>query len=125
MIMSIDDLETFKPRALRWASNFDAVCYLDSNGFKDTYSKYDTLIAVGVKDELVADASNAFEQLETFRKKNPGWMTGFLGYDLKNEIESLTSSNTDHLNFPDLYFFVPQYLIIINADEVEIIADNP
>jgi len=124
MTRSIHDIKIFKQKALQWASAFEAVCYLDSNGFKDAYSKFDTLIAAGAKKELAAYAGNAFDQLETFRKQNPGWITGFFGYDLKNEIENLSSSNPDRLHFPDLYFFVPQYLIIINGGQVEIIADD-
>jgi para-aminobenzoate synthetase component 1 len=125
MIVHIDNLPVFKQKALQWASCFDAVCYLESNLFNDPYSKFDTLIAAGVKNELTAYSGNAFEQLEGFRKENAGWITGFLGYDLKNEIENLTSLNTDHLNFPDLYFFAPKYIITIKGNEVEIEADNP
>ncbi len=124
MIKSPINLQTFKQKALQWAAAFDAVCYLDSNGFKDNYSKFDTLIAVGPKDEITSNAGDAFDELAAFRKKHPGYVTGFFGYDLKNEVEHLSSSNADHLNFPDLYFFAPQYIIIINGNEVEIIADD-
>ena len=125
MITSIENIRNFKRKALQWASTFDVCCYLDSNNFKDKYSKFDALIAIGVKDEVKANAGIAFDELEKFRSKHPGWMTGFLGYDLKNEVEELTSGNTDQLQFPDLYFFVPQYLIIVKDDEAEIIAEDP
>ncbi len=125
MVQLVNNSQAFKAKALKWASSFDAFCYLDSNNFNDPYSKFDTLIAIGAKDEIIANAGNAFEELEKFRKKHPDWMTGFFGYDLKNETENLTSSNIDHLNFPDLYFFVPQYLILFKGNEVEIIADDP
>jgi para-aminobenzoate synthetase component 1 len=124
MIKQVNDIQVFKQKALQWASTFDAVCYLDSNGFKDSYSKFDTLIAIGAKNELTVNSGNAFEQLDTFLERNPSWVTGFFGYDLKNEVENLSSSNADHLHFPGLYFFVPQYIIIIKGNEVEIIADN-
>ncbi len=100
-------------------------CYLDSNEFDDNYSKFDALIAVGVKAEVAAETGSAFEQLQNFRKQNPGWMTGFFTYDLKNEIEDLNSENHDGLGFPGLYFFVPQYLLIFQKNKVEIIADDP
>ena len=119
------NLSDFKQKALQWACKFDAVCYLDSNNFSDPYSKFDTLIAIGAKQDIVANSGNAFEQLSKFRKANPGWITGFFGYDLKNELEKLTSNNIDHLNFPDLYFFAPKYLIIIKGDDIDIIADKP
>lgn len=125
VITQVNDLQQFKRKALQWACTFDAVCYLDSNNFSDPYSKFDTLIAVGAKHEITVDAGNAFEQLATFREANPGWLTGFFGYDLKNELENLSSSNIDRLDFPDLYFFVPEYLILIIGDNIEIIADNP
>jgi para-aminobenzoate synthetase component 1 len=125
VIKSINDPLVFKTQALQWASSFDVFCLFDSNNFIDPYAKFDALIAIGAKDELTANAGAAFEQLEQFRKKHPGWMTGFFGYDLKNEIENLSSSNIDHLHFPDLFFFVPQYLILIRGTEIEIIAGNP
>jgi para-aminobenzoate synthetase component I len=125
VIKQIANQQDFKAKALQWASSFDVFCYLDSNNFKDPYSKLDTLISVGIKEEMTANAGTAFDKLEKFRKKHPGWMTGFLGYDLKNEIENLTSAHPDHLSFPDLYFFVPQYLIIIKDNQIEIIGDGP
>ena len=125
MITNTNDLQKFKQQALQWACVFDAICYLDSNNFNDPYSKFDALIAVGAKQELVAESGNAFDLLSKFREANLGWMTGFFSYDLKNELEQLTSSNTDQLEFPGLYFFVPKYLIIIKGDEIELLADNP
>jgi para-aminobenzoate synthetase component 1 len=125
VIKTIDDPLIFKSNALQWASSFDTFCYLDSKAFTDPYSKFDTLIAVGAKDEIVAHAGNAFVELEKFRSRNQGWIAGFFGYDLKNETEQLSSNNGDCLNFPDLYFFVPQYLILIKGHAVEIIADDP
>ena len=124
VIIQVADPESFKRKALQWASAFDVCCYLDSNNFTDPYSKFDTLIAAGVKADIVAGTGTAFEKLEQFRRQHPGWITGFFTYDLKNEIENVTSENPDHLQFPDLYFFVPQYLIIIRGNEVEIIADD-
>ncbi|RZL97907.1 MAG: anthranilate synthase component I family protein, partial [Pedobacter sp.] len=48
------------------------------------------------------------------------WIFGLLGYDLKNEIENLDSQKTDHLRFPDLFFFVPRHLLLIQGNEVTI-----
>lgn len=125
VIKKINDPQNFKLKALHWASSCKVFCYLDSNGFVDPYSKFDCLIAAGAKNELVARSGKAFDELDAFRKKNPGWLPGFFGYDLKNETENLSSLNADNLHFPDLYFFVPQYLILIKGNEIEIIADDP
>jgi para-aminobenzoate synthetase component 1 len=124
VIYKVTDLHLFKQKALQWAATFSSCCYLDSNSYHDTYSKFDTLITAGVRDSLTADAGNAFNTLEAFRAKYPGWLTGFFSYDLKNEIEQLTSDNLDYLYFPDLYFFAPRHLILINGDNVEITSDD-
>ncbi|GAA4103723.1 anthranilate synthase component I family protein [Mucilaginibacter panaciglaebae] len=122
MILQITDLDLFKQKALQWAAGFDACSYLDSNSFNDPYSKFDTLIAAGIKDGITLNTGKAFSELEKFRKMHPGWLTGFFSYDLKNEVEQLSSENQDHLHFPDLFFFAPQNLILINNGLVEIIA---
>lgn len=124
MKIRVDDLQQFKQKALQWASSFDVFCCLDSNNFNDKYSKFDFLLAVGVKAELVVQTGSAFEKLEKFKAQNPGWITGFLTYDLKNEIESLESNKPDHLLFPGLYFFSPQHIVVIKNNEAEIISDT-
>ena len=125
MIIPVTDPELFKQKALHWASSYDVFCYLDSNNFSDKYSKFDLLLAVGIKDELITAHGSPFEVLKSFRTKNPGWVTGFLTYDLKNKIEKLESNNPDHLLFPDLYFFAPKHLLIVKGAKLEIISDDP
>ncbi|MBD1394537.1 anthranilate synthase component I family protein [Mucilaginibacter glaciei] len=120
MNIKVINIPLFKQKALQWAAKFDTACYLDSNNFTDPYGKFDTLIAVGKKAEITANTGNAFEQLEKFREDNPGFIFGFFGYDLKNEIEDLQSSNHYGLNFPDLYFFAPEIIISIKGNAVEI-----
>ncbi|QQL51552.1 anthranilate synthase component I family protein [Mucilaginibacter ginkgonis] len=120
-----NDITLFKKKALQWASSFEVCCYLDSNSFADKYSKFDALIAAGVKRELTAKVGNAFDQLQQFHKTNAQeWRAGFLTYDLKNELENLQSDNLDGLDFPEAYFFVPQHLIRIHGSEIEILSDK-
>lgn len=118
------NLSPFKQKALQWANSFDVAVCLDSNSFTDQYSKFETLIAVGVKHELICNAGAAFEQLEKFRQKNVGWVLGCLTYDLKNEIEDLSSNNPDQLQFPEMHFFVPEHVIIIRESGIELISDD-
>ncbi len=124
MIFRPDNIRLFQQKALQWASMFEVCCCLDANRFTDRYTKFDMLIAAGVRDSITAGAGNAFEQLQQFRTRNPGWCTGFLGYDLKNELEELSSGNPDDLHFPDLFFFAPRHLIIIRGQEAEILSDD-
>jgi para-aminobenzoate synthetase component 1 len=124
MTFHSDNIALFKQKSLQWATLFEVCCCLESNEFKDPYSQFDALIAVGVKADIRANTGDAFAQLKQFRQAHAGWITGFMGYDLKNELEAMTSSNPDFLQFPDLYFFVPEHLIFIRGNEVEIHAAN-
>ncbi|MVN89879.1 anthranilate synthase component I family protein [Mucilaginibacter aquatilis] len=124
MKFEIADIPLFKQKALQWAANHEVCSCLDSNSHSNSYSKFDALIAAGVKSELIASAGDAFNKLNQFRQQHTGWLTGFLGYDLKNETEQLYSVHTDNLHFPDLYFFEPEHLIIIKGEVIEILSDN-
>ncbi|WP_316815900.1 anthranilate synthase component I family protein [Pedobacter nyackensis] len=119
--MRVQHLPSFKQKALKWAASAEVCCILDSNGYTDRYSKYDLLIAVGANEELNAKSAFKFEELKTFYDRHKNWMFGLLSYELKNEVEELESANPDHLGFPELFFFVPKYLITIKGDDVEVL----
>lgn len=119
--MRVQDLHSFKQKALAWAAAFDVCCVLDSNSYNDPYGSFDLIVAAGVKKELNARSAHKFDELKAFHEQHPDWMFGLLGYDLKNETERLSSSNPDQLNFPDLFFFIPQYLIAIKNGIAEVL----
>jgi len=49
---------------------------------------------------------------------------GHLGYDLKNEIESVTSSYKSRHGFPDIFFFEPKIIIRLSEKEMEIESEE-
>ena len=125
MQVTIHDVDDFKRKALAFSNQFEICCLLDSNQYQDPYSKFDLLFAIDYIDKIeTKKVNNSFEQLEAFKLKNRGWLFGGLGYDLKNEIEDLTSKNEDHLNFPDLFFFAPKHLLILKGNQLEIVSDD-
>lgn len=84
-------------------TNLDTtLAYLCSNGAGPD------LLAWGADEELSLDAKDvkSFQLLQEFHDRH-GWVFGFLGYDLKNSLEALESSNTDRIGMPDGYFFKP------------------
>jgi para-aminobenzoate synthetase component 1 len=118
------NISDFKQKALHWANQFEVCCLLDSNHYKDAYSAYDFIIAVGANHELKCATGNAFNQLKSFYTTYKQWIFGFFSYDLKNEIEDLQSNNADGLTFPDLYFFVPKYLIAFKEGKAEVLIGD-
>ncbi|MCX2574619.1 anthranilate synthase component I family protein [Pedobacter sandarakinus] len=115
------NISDFKLKALYWANQFDVCCLLDSNQYQDAYSAYEFIIAADVQAELKTNCGTAFEQLKVFYDIHKTWLFGFFSYDLKNEIEKLHSANADRLAFPDLYFFVPKYLIGVKDGKGEVL----
>lgn len=120
------DRSLFEAKALQWAQQFEQVCYFQSNGYTDIYSSIASLLAVGAQAVFESDGTQTFAKLEHFKTKHPErWMLGFFGYDLKNELEELTTIQADHVGFPDAYFFIPKTVLKFSDLGVEIESSNP
>ncbi len=100
---------------LRARDRFSTACFLNSNGFaQDPYGGIPSALAIGVAEEVTASVggqTNAFTVLKEFSGKHEDWLFGFFSYDLKNQVERLTSENPDHIRFPLMHFFRPVILI--------------
>lgn len=127
-IVPPETLPALKKCLYAYANRFETAVCLDSNSNKAAcnYNRYEMLAGIGAKTTLkLENAAGAFEQLKQFQAQHNDWLLGYLGYDLKNGLEKLSSGNADGLDFPSLFFFVPQQLVSIKGNEVEIIADVP
>lgn len=126
-VYHVDDRTVFIQKALEWAVQFDSVCYLDSNQYFDSRGEgIDVFLAVGEADSFVSDGTDTFKKLQNFIDRHPAaWIPGFLGYDLKNEIENLASRHPNRIAFPDAYFFVPTVQLRIEQSRVEIQGTSP
>lgn len=60
--------------------------------------------------------SDPWDALKEFRKQSTGMIFGYLGYDLKNVNEQLTSRNRRLLDLPDLWFFEPKHLYLLDPE---------
>lgn len=116
--------DDFKSNLLSWASRFESVCYLNSNTLSNNsskdYSSFECIVAVDSIDEIIIDTKEAFVSLKNFHNRKNDWLFGFFSYDLKNEIEDLTSENFDGIKMPVMHFFQPKFIFIIKRDEVRI-----
>jgi len=115
----LKDPKIFKQKLFQWSSQFHEIAWLDSNNYPQTSTNYEALLAVEAFTALKTDYHGAFEQLKEYQDTTKDWIFGYLSYDLKNDLENLSSKNTDGLEFPDLYFFQPQKLILVGKDKVE------
>jgi para-aminobenzoate synthetase component 1 len=120
IIKHIENPFQFKQQLLIWAQQFREVVYLDSNDYPQQYSSYDCILAVDAFTSIKTDYHNAFEDLKQYQQVTKDWLFGYLSYDLKNDIEILNSNNFDGLDFPDLFFFQPKKLFLLNGNQLEI-----
>lgn len=67
-----------------------------------------TMFENGDIEEISGDP---WQVLSDFYKTQKDWMFGYLGYDLKNHLEDLSSSNEPLAETPEMYFFVPEFLL--------------
>ena len=119
---AVNNFTAFRNKMLNWANQFNIFCFLDNQQYSTDENAFECLLGVGARHTIHLHSGNAFESLKVFHKKYPGWLFGHLGYDLKNEIEAVTSTNTDIIGFEDGYFFVPETVIQVFKKHVRIIS---
>jgi para-aminobenzoate synthetase component 1 len=94
------------------------VAYLNSNDGSG-------LLAFGDGKRISAMTGMALHDLDLFieyHKKK--FIFGYLGYDLKNELEDLNSKNLDNKEFPDLFFWVPKYVVKLQGEHFEFVQGD-
>jgi len=67
-------------------------------------------ITIAEKGAPRTERGNPWSALKNFRKKHQDWLFGYMGYDLKNHLENLSSTNVDKVGAPDLFFMIPAFL---------------
>ena len=105
---------------LNWTKQFNIFCLLDNNQYNFSDPQFECLLAAGSVKTLQPLPGKAFEGLENFVHEQKDWVFGHLGYDLKNEIENLSSQNFDGIQFPDIFFFIPEIILILKKDTLDI-----
>jgi len=116
---SIENPKEFKKQILFWAQQFDVAVLLDSNTYQQNYSSFDFCLAADDITSIKTDYHNAFEKLKEYQTITKDYIFGYISYDVKNDIEQLSSKNFDGLDFADLYFFQPKKLIFINQNKAK------
>jgi para-aminobenzoate synthetase component 1 len=123
----IAGVSSIKENLLHYAKNFPRCCVLISNAWRNNSDcrflseeilsdwkgvnsdRSEMIVAVGSIDEIIP-AENSFETLNRFQKEKNDWLFGFFSYDLKNEVETLSSENFDGIGLPQMHFFQPKYI---------------
>lgn len=106
---------------LNWSSRFNICCFLDNNDYPTPYNRYEALLAVDALEYISRPAGSAFPALQKFHDTCQDWLFGHLAYDLNCETANLTPSlHADGIGFPDLYFFRPRVVMLLQPQQVQI-----
>jgi para-aminobenzoate synthetase component 1 len=119
--------EGFKLNIEALSEAYETLCVFDSNKKFNSSQQinYAQLVAIGAVRELdVLEAGKALAELQQFIDQKASWLFGYLGYDLKNEIENLSSLNADGLTIPLLHFFEPKFVLEVKENEIIIQYDD-
>lgn len=103
-----------KQQMLNWANQFSISLFLDSNGYKDRYSRYGCLMASGDNDVV-----NNLQDLQERHDGCQDWWFGHICYDYKNKLEPKLSSGKGYgtgWGRSELSFFNPKYVFHTNPD---------
>lgn len=113
-------LEEFRLKALAWAEQFTNVAYYNPNDIAYPHQGFKHFLGVSSNPALAFDEASSLKDLRKFIGEQDTLLCGYLGYDLKNQIEKLHSQNQDHINFPLLHFFQPELYIFFNIEYITI-----
>lgn len=120
----IKNIDHFADQLIRWSRNEKYSIVLRSNDIEFENSlnvnriHYQVLAAFGAL-EVFCPEDNYFESLRQ-ANENADWLFGYLSYDLKNEIERLSSNNIDKLQFPDILLFRPSIVFAVSNNNLTI-----
>lgn len=118
----IGDLDLFRKKLVGWASDFENFCILDSNSDKvegsriDKYASYDLLAGIGMINYIKPE-NDFFNSLKNYSGLINDWKFGHFNFDVKQETESITSSNHDFIGIPDMFFFQPTWVITLKNNK--------
>jgi len=102
-------------REFRFKSDFDVFALLANMAIEESHFAFyvNNLkhfeLALGAEQSIsITQSKGAFKKLIDFQRNSTNRIAGYLGYDLKNDLEDLQSKNSDELDFPEATFFEPR-----------------
>jgi para-aminobenzoate synthetase component 1 len=116
----IDDFHKTKQQMLYWVNQFSVCCFLDNNQYDFPLHTRECLAGAGLHSSTQDTVIQKLSHLRDFLGFGDDWVFGHLSYDLKNEIDNLQSLLADRTGFPDLFFFIPAYVLMLDEKQLQI-----
>jgi para-aminobenzoate synthetase component 1 len=121
----IDNVAEWRSQALSWAVSqpeWEFVALLNNNHIQYPNDPFPNRLFVGAKRVIsckdVSPGPDVFQRLYEAQQERPSYWVGYFGYDLKNQLEQLTSRNPRQFDFPDAYLVEPAWVIDFLEQEI-------
>ena len=105
---------------LNWSNSFSICSFLDSNQYHDRHQHYKCLAGVGSIRSVSTGVDAAFDQLRSFAKQQQDWLFGHFSFELSDALNQPVSLRENLIGFPLLHFYVPETVVLVHDDFVEI-----
>ncbi|GAA4459786.1 anthranilate synthase component I family protein [Nibrella saemangeumensis] len=117
--------DAWRWQAVAWAAtHFDYVTLFNNNHIPYPHGPFPNRLAFGARRMVAFTGTDDLQTLYRAHQEQPSWLVGYLGYDLKNQLEDLTSHHNDPLGFPEIFFYEPEYLLDFSDDDVTVYGDD-
>ncbi len=103
---------------LNWSKRFSICCFMDSHSYASAYSSVECIIGAGLQSGISFDS--VYEQINEWYQNTGDWMFGHFNYEYGAEYSSLNSPLAVQSSFPDSFLFVPQVVLILKSDQLQI-----
>jgi para-aminobenzoate synthetase component I len=119
-------MATLLEKLCRWANTYSYFTLLapQPSSSPYPYGTFPRKMAVGAKYLIPFDGKDDFETLKGVLSSKSGPWFGHFTYDLKNQLESLTSSHPDRIHHPLICFYQPQFLVDFDENMISITGEG-
>ena len=83
---SIEPFYNLNKKLLRWAQQYDTAVWLDSNKDEQTYTNFDSILAIDEFTSIKTDAEHAFEKLKEYQSITQDYLFGCLSYEDRKSV---------------------------------------
>ena len=112
----------FQARALRWAAGFAHCAFFQPNSLPYPEGPFTRLLAVATRAD---DAPRMLIELQPWLSRTDAApRCGFVTYDVKNEVEALSSGNYAGFSWPQLHFFRAETWLHWHGSHLEICGNT-
>lgn len=115
----VKDIDVTKKQMLNWASRFNICCFMDNHHYQSNHHSFECLLAVGAKS-IFNPCENENVSLDSFCQATEDWIFGHFNYEFGSVMEMSEYGATRHSTFPVSFLFVPEIIIILNGNELQI-----